>query len=254
MSSLKNWDNKTWLSSQKYIKSFNSFLLKQVKLDKNSRILDIGCGRGKILANLSLKLKLLNKPIGLDIENHKDKSKKIIFKKIDALSFISKTKITFDLILIKQTIHLLKKRQILKLLSICKKKLNSNGKIIILSLDPKKNEIPTFNLMKKKLNISLKKDKKMFDLILKNNPKIIIKRFIYQVKISKTKYLKMIDNRYISTLLNFNNNQIIDGLNEIKSKYKNILKFKDTLNPILFGAMGLIVDTGTISTNEVIIK
>ena len=229
MSSLKNWDNKTWLSSQKYIKSFNSFLLKQVKLDKNSRILDIGCGRGKILANLSLKLKLLNKPIGLDIENHKDKSKKIIFKKIDALSFISKTKITFDLILIKQTIHLLKKRQILKLLSICKKKLNSNGKIIILSLDPKKNEIPTFNLMKKKLNISLKKDKKMFDLILKNNPKIIIKRFIYQVKILKTKYLKMIDNRYISTLLNFTDNEIIYGSNEVMRKYKKILKFKDKL-------------------------
>ena len=39
----------------------------------------------------------------------------------------------------------------------------------------------------------------------------------------------MIDNRYISTLLNFNDNQIIDGLNEIKSKYKNILKFKDRL-------------------------
>ena len=229
MSSLKNWDNKTWLSSQKYIKSFNSFLLKQVKLDKNSRILDIGCGRGKILANLSLKLKLLNKPIGLDIENHKDKSKKIIFKKIDALSFISKTKITIDLILIKQTLHLLKKRQVLKLLSICKKKLNSNGKIIILSLDPKKNEIPTFNLMKKKLNISLKKDKKMFDLILKNNPKIIIKRFIYQVKISKTKYLKMVDNRYISTLLNFTDNEIIYGSNEVMRKYKKILKFKDRL-------------------------
>ena len=229
MTSLKNWDNKTWLSSHKYIHSLNSFLLKQVKLDKNSRILDIGCGRGKILGNLSLKLKLLNKPIGLDIENHKDKSKKIIFKKIDALSFIFKTKITFDLILIKQTIHLLKKGQILKLLKICRKKLNPNGKIIIMSLDPKKNEIPTFNLMKKKLNVSLKKDKKLFNLIYKNNPQIIIKKFIYQVKISKTKYLKMIDNRYISTLLNFNDNQIIDGLNEIKSKYKNILKFKDRL-------------------------
>ena len=229
MTSLKNWDNKTWLSSHKYIHSLNSFLLKQVKLDKNSRILDIGCGRGKILGNLSLKLKLLNKPIGLDIENHKDKSKKIIFKKIDALSFISKTKITFDLILIKQTIHLLKKGQILKLLKICRKKLNPNGKIIIMSLDPKKNEIPTFNLMKKKLNVSLKKDKKLFNLIYKNNPQIIIKKFIYQVKISKTKYLKMIDNRYISTLLNFSDNQIINGLNEIKSKYKNILKFKDRL-------------------------
>ena len=229
MAPLKNWDNKTWLSSQKYIYSFNSFLLKQVKLDKNSRILDVGCGRGKILANLSLKLRLSNKPIGLDIENHKDKSKKIIFKKIDALSFISKTKITFDLILIKQTLHLLKKRQILKLLSICKKKLSSNGKIIILSLDPKKNEIPTFYLMKKKLNISLKKDKKMFDLIIKNNPKIIIKKFIYQVKISKIKYLKMIDNRYISTLLNFTDKQIINGSNEVIKKYNKILKFKDKL-------------------------
>ena len=110
MAPLKNWDNKTWLSSQKYINSFNEFILKQVKLDKDSRILDIGCGRGKILGNLSNRLKLSKKPIGLDIENHKDKNKKIIFKKIDALSFVSKTKITFDLILIKQTIHLLKKK------------------------------------------------------------------------------------------------------------------------------------------------
>ena len=83
--------------------------------------------------------------------------------------------------------------------------------------------------MKKKLNISLKKDKKMFDLILKNNPKIIIKRFIYQVKILKTKYLKMIDNRYISTLLNFTDNEIIYGSNEVMRKYKKILKFKDRL-------------------------
>ena len=106
---LKNWDNKTWLSSTKYINSFNNFILKQKKLNKNSRILDIGCGRGKIISNLYNRIKLVNKPIGLDIENHKDKSKKILFKKSDGLSFVTKTKNTFDLILIKQTIHLLKK-------------------------------------------------------------------------------------------------------------------------------------------------
>lgn len=229
MGPLKNWDNKTWLSSQKYIKSFNRFILKQVKLNKNSRILDIGCGRGKILANLSNKLRLLNKPIGLDIENHKDKSKKIIFKKIDALSYVSKTKITFDLILIKQTIHLLKKKQAIKLLSICKNKLSPNGKIVILSLDPKKNEIPTFQLMNKKLNISLKKDEKLFNLILKNQNKIIIKKFVFHVQILKTKYLQMIKNRYMSTLLNFSNSQINNGINEIKKDYGNVLKFKDRL-------------------------
>ncbi|MDC0428559.1 class I SAM-dependent methyltransferase [Candidatus Pelagibacter sp.] len=229
MGPLKNWDNKTWLSSQKYIKFFNRFILKQVKLNRNSRILDIGCGRGKILENLSNKLRLLDKPVGLDIENHKDKSKKIIFKKIDALSYVSKTKITFDLILIKQTIHLLKKKQAIKLLSICKNKLNPNGKIIILSLNPNKNEIPTFQLMNKKLNISLKKDEKLFNLILKNQNKFVIKKFTFDVKILKTKYLQMIKKRYISTLLNFSNKQINEGLNEIKKDYGKVLKFKDRL-------------------------
>jgi len=229
MRSLKNWDNKTWLSSKSYIQLFNKFITKQHKLNRYSRILDIGCGRGKITGNLATKFKLINKPIGLDVENNKDKSKKIIFKKIDAITYLSKTKITFDLILIKQTIHLLKKNQILRLLSFCKNKLNSNGKIIILSLDPSKNEIPTFSLMKKKLEESLKRDKKIFKLITKTYPKIIIKNFIFKVGIIKNEYLKMIKKRYISTLLSFNDKQIKVGLNEINLKYKNELNFKDRL-------------------------
>ena len=229
MAPLKNWDNKTWLSSQRYILSFNRFILKQIKLDRNSRVLDIGCGRGKIISNLSNKLKLHNKPIGIDIENHKDKSKKIIFKKTDALSFVSKTKINFDLILIKQSIHLVKKNQINKLLLICKNKLNTNGKIIILSLDPHKNEIPAFDLMKKKLKQSLKRDKSLFQLIKKFNTNLTVKKFIFNVKISKNKYLQMIKNRYISTLLNFTEKQIQNGLNEIDKKYKKKLNFKDQL-------------------------
>ena len=108
-------------------------------------------------------------------------------------------------------------------------KLNPKGKNIILSLDPKKNEIPKFQLMNKKLKISLKKDEKLFDLILKNQNKIIIKKFVFDVKILKTKYLQMIKNRYISTLLNFTNKQLDDGLNEIKKDYGKVLKFKDRL-------------------------
>ena len=229
MKSIKNWDNKTWLSSNAYINSFNKFLIQNTKLNYESKILDIGCGRGKILENLSNKLNLINKPIGLDIENHKDRSKKMIFKKIDALTYVKKTKFTFDVILIKQTIHLLKKKQAIKLLSICKSILNPNGKIIILSLDPSKNEIPTFQLMKKKLKNSLKKDEKLFNLIFKDQNEIIIKKFVFNVQISKTKYIQMIKSRYISTLLNFTNQQLNNGLNEIKKDYGKVLKFKDRL-------------------------
>jgi 2-polyprenyl-3-methyl-5-hydroxy-6-metoxy-1,4-benzoquinol methylase len=41
-----------------YINQFNKFLLKNIKLNSNSIILDIGCGRGKILGSLNSKLKL----------------------------------------------------------------------------------------------------------------------------------------------------------------------------------------------------
>ena len=83
--------------------------------------------------------------------------------------------------------------------------------------------------MKKKLHKSLKRDKSYFDLIKKNYPKIIIKQFIFKVKISKIKYIQMIKKRYISTLLSFNEKQIADGLIEIKNKYKKELKFRDRL-------------------------
>ena len=229
MNSLKNWDNKTWLSTTKYIETFNKFLLRQLNLNQDSRILDIGCGRGKIIGTLSSRLKLKNKPIGLDIENHKDKDKKINFRNTDGISFLSETKKTFDLILIKQTIHLLKKNQIIKLLLMCKKKLSLSGKIIIFSLNPNNNELPTFKLMRKELKNSLKRDIKIFDLIIKSNPKLIIKKFSFKVKITKKKYLEMINKKYISILLNLSNKQILNGINEINYKHNKILKFNDKL-------------------------
>ena len=180
--SLKNWDNKTWLSSSSYIKSFNSFLLKQIKLNKNSQILDIGCGRGKILGSLSSKLSLKRKSIGIDIEKHKDRDKRIIFKKIDAIKYFKKNKKKFDLILIKQTIHLLRFKEIKQLLFLCNEALNPKGKIIIFSLNTNQNEIPTFSLMKKKLKNSLNRDKQIIQFILNLDFKILIKKFVFKVK------------------------------------------------------------------------
>ena len=55
MKSLRNWDNKTWLSSNKYIISFYKFLKSKVKLNKNIKVLDIGCGRANIISFLQRK-------------------------------------------------------------------------------------------------------------------------------------------------------------------------------------------------------
>ena len=217
---IKNWDNKTWLSSQSYIQSFNNFLIKNIKINPNSKILDIGCGRGKILGSLSSKLKLKEKPLGIDIVSHKDRDKRINFKRINVLNFSLRKDQKFDLILIKQTIHLLK---------FLKKSLNPKGKILIFTLDTSKNEIPTFKLMKHKLNKSLKRDKKILKIITKLYPHRIKKKFIFNVKIGKKKYLDMIKNKYISTLIPLSKKQIIQGTQEIELKYNNELRFKDKL-------------------------
>ena len=229
MLEIKNWDNKTWISSRKYIKSFNNFVLKQKKLNKSSKILDIGCGRGKIIGTLSSRLRLKNKPLGIDITSHKDKDKRIKFRKIDALSFFSTNKIKFDLILIKQTIHLLNLNEIKKLLNLLKKNLSPNGRIFIFTLETDNNKLPTFRLMKTRLMKSLKRDKKILKIITRLYPYRIKKKFIYKVEIIKKNYLKMIQNRYISTLLSLPKKEILKGVEEINFKYKNNIKFNDKL-------------------------
>ena len=227
---IKNWDNKTWLSSNDYIRSFNKFLFKNIKLNPNSEILDIGCGRGKILGTIKSSLKLKNKPTGIDIINHKDKDKRINFKKSDATSFFLTSKKKFDLILIKQTIHLLTFKKIKRLLFLCKKNLKNNGKIFILTLDGKRNELPTFRKMKLRLNKSLKRDNEVLKLITRLYPKRKRKNFIYKVKINKKKYLTMIENKYISILLPLSKNEILEGIEEINYKYKNYIQFRDKLD------------------------
>ena len=226
---IKNWDNKTWLSSQKYINSFNRFLIKNFNLNSHSKILDIGCGRGKILGALNSKLKLKIKPLGIDIINHKNRDKRINFKRIDALNYSSTDNQKFDLILIKQTIHLMKLSEIKRLLRLLKKKLNSKGKILIFTLETNKNEIPTFKLMKNKLEQSLKRDKEILKIITKLYPYRKKKKFFFDVKVQKKEYLKMIKSRYISILLTFSNKQLDFGAQEIELKYKDILRFKDKL-------------------------
>ena len=229
MQPLKNWDNKTWLSSNIYINHFSSFLLKKKKLNKKSRILDIGCGRGKIFGSLYRKLKLTHKPIGIDTVAHKDVDRSIDFKNEDVFKFFKHNQSKFDLIMIKQTLHFFNKEKRLKLIKTCKNNLKKNGVLLIFSLNTLNNEIPCFKIMKQKLNLGLKRDSKMLKSACKilNNNKI--DKFKFKVSITKKKYIQMLKQKYISCLINLSKVQINKGINEIKNTYPNNILFKDIL-------------------------
>ena len=233
MKKLKNWDNKTWLSSKSYISQFNKFLKRKSNLNKNSKILDIGCGRANIISALQQKYKFRNKPIGIDIVGNKGVKKNIIFKRVEALKYLEKHE-KYDLILIKQTIHFFSKKNLNHLLNLAKKRLNTKGKILIFSLKTKNNKIPCFKKMRKNLEKSLKRDEVLFKIIKKNLKRISYLNFNFKVNISKQKYVRMIRERYISCLLNMSNKEIKSGISEIKSKYKNQIKFTDTLKCISY--------------------
>ena len=97
------------------------------------------------------------------------------------------------------------------------------------NLETSKNEIPAFSLMLKKLKLSLERDKKIIRFISKNYRKIKKTRFLFKVKLSRNKYIKMIKNRYISTLLGLSPSEISKGINEINRKYQKLLIFNDKL-------------------------
>ena len=234
MKQLKNWDNKTWLSSNKYISSFYKFLKKKIKINKKTSILDIGCGKANIISFLQKKYAFQNKPIGIDIVKSKNTKKNIIFKKTDAIKYLKKTDQKFDLILIKQTIHFFSKNKLDSLLNLAKKKLNDKGQVLIFSLKTKNSQIPTFRLMKIKLNRSLKKDEILIKLIKKNLKKFSCSTFKNKVIVKKSDYIKMLRNRFISCLINVSKKEIIKGIREIDNNYRNFIKFEDVLECIIY--------------------
>ena len=199
-----------------------------------SEILDIGCGRGKIFGSLSRKLKLINKPIGIDPVIHKDVDESIDFRSEDVLKFFKLCQKKFDLIMIKQTLHFLNKDKRTKLIKICKKNLKKNGVLIIFSLITENNEIPCFKLMKQKLNRGLKRDAGMLTTTSKLLNDYQIDIFKFKVSMTKDKYIKMLKQRYISCLVNLNKDQISNGINEIKKLFSKKINFIDKLISIKY--------------------
>ena len=234
MKNLKNWDNNTWLSSVKYTESIIHFLEKKINFSKEIKILDIGCGRGKIISALSKKYQMKHLPQGIDIVNHKDIAKKIKFTKINALKYLDKTNKKFDLILFKQSIHFFKLKEIKKILKFSKNKLNPKGKIIIFTLYSKKNYWPLFKNFKTKLIESLKKDEKILNVIKSSCKKYKINYFNFKVRITKDSYIQMIKNKFTSCLLNFSFSELKTGIDEIKEKYGKKLSFTDKLICIIY--------------------
>ena len=229
-----NWDRSSWLSSKEYFAKLSNQLIKSLDLHEEIKILDVGCGRGYLLRSLANKANLINIPFGVEPVKHEGSIPhhiKIINSSIN--SFLDNNNIKFDVVILKQVLHLLNRNEREYFYYKVKKHLNDNAKIVFIHMNDQ-TEIPQFPIMKNRLKKSLNSHQCLLDELIKNFKLLKIDNFNYDVNISSKEYLEMIRNRYISVILDLNEEEIEKGIEFIKKHYPNQLSFKDTLTIQVF--------------------
>lgn len=229
-----NWDRSSWLSSKEYFAKLSNQLIKSLDLHEEIKILDVGCGRGYLLRSLANKANLINIPFGVEPVKHEGPIPhhiKIINSSIN--SFLDNNNIKFDVVILKQVLHLLNQNEREYFYYKVKKHLNDNAKIVFIHMNDQ-TEIPQFPIMKNRLKKSLNSHQCLLDELIKNFKLLKIDNFNYDVNISSKEYLEMIRNRYISVILDLNEEEIEKGIEFIKKHYPNQLSFKDTLTIQVF--------------------
>ena len=229
-----NWDKSSWLSSKEYFAKLSNQLIKSLDLHEEIKILDVGCGRGYLLRSLANKANLINIPFGVEPVKHEGPIPhhiKIINSSIN--SFLDNNNIKFDVVILKQVLHLLNRNEREYFYYKVKKHLNDNAKIVFIHMNDQ-TEIPQFPIMKNRLKKSLNSHQYLSEELIKNFKLLKIDNFNYNVNISSKEYLEMIRNKYISVILDLNEEEIEKGIEFIKKHYPNQLSFKDTLTIQVF--------------------
>ena len=224
-----NWDKSSWLSSKEYFEELSYHLIEFLEISKEKNILDVGCGRGYLLESLAKKVNFIHKPVGVEPVNHED----TISPRIEIINssinfFLQKNNSKFDLVILKQVLHLLNSNEREYFYSELKKNLNNNGQIVFIHMNDQ-TEIPQFPLMRNKLKLSIDGHNLLLAELNKNFKLLKTQNFTYHVKISLEEYLTMITNRYMTVLLDFNEEEIKEGIAFIKQNYPIRLSFQDTL-------------------------
>ena len=142
-----NWDKSSWLSSKEYFEELSNHLIEFLEISKEKNILDVGCGRGYLLESLANKVNFIHKPVGVEPVKHEDTiSPRIEIINSSINSFLQKNKSKFDLVILKQVLHLLNSNEREYFYPELKKQLNNNGQIVFIHMNDQ-TEIPQFPLM-----------------------------------------------------------------------------------------------------------
>ncbi|MDJ0661056.1 MAG: class I SAM-dependent methyltransferase [Crocosphaera sp.] len=218
-----------WDTSAEFIEFLTKKIIEHLQLKSTDILVDLGCGTGIYSKAIRSQINLDNKIFCVDpsdkmLEKISDNNHYQIVVK-DAVAFANEPG-KYDKVLIKEMIHHIDDKG--KLLQGLFNRLNEQGILLIILLPP----TIEYPLFKQALSVYESVQPHYNDLVNlceKVGFKTTVEFIDYTVSIPKKQYFNMVKNRYMSLLSRFNDEEIEQGLIEMREKYANVsnLEFCD---------------------------
>ncbi|MGK7937824.1 MAG: methyltransferase domain-containing protein [Xenococcaceae cyanobacterium] len=214
----QNYDD-LWTYSPDFIKFIAKNIIEQLNLQFTDKLADLGCGTGLFAKEISHQIKL-QYPI-VCVDSSPEMLEQIPLndtyqpREMEAMDFASQGDI-FDKIFIKEMIHHISDKP--KLIANLFNRLNPGG-ILLLILLPPTIEYPLFESAKKSYEELQPHYRELEDIFEPVGFQTEVSFVKYPLSLDKDKYFKMVENRYMSLLSMFNDEEISQGIKEMKEKY-----------------------------------
>jgi len=231
-----NWDDESWISSDDYIDYTVRLLIEELSVHSESRLLDVGCGRGKISAALALQTDLSLPIDAIDVSDsilEAPTTDKVNFLQTDVLTFLrSKKDRLYDGVIMKQMFHLLPIEIRQDVLIEVNASLKKDGRAVILAM-PSCSSLPMFKKGAEIFSQEVFPLDSVLALAKQCGFKTHVSAFNYEVNICKRDYFDLLINRFMSNLRSLSDQDIQTGIEELDGIYSDEwLNFFDRLDVI----------------------
>jgi len=218
-----------WFYSEGFVKFIAGKMIEHLHLNITDILVDLGCGTGIYAQEINNQIQLHNAIICVDFS---DKMLEQILNhskyeciRMDAIEFAALPR-TYNKILIKELIHHIDQKEFL--LSSLFEKMAAGGILLLILLPPKIN-YPLFSKALRKYEEGQPHYNNLTKILEKIGFNVAVDFVEYPLAIPKSKYFQMVQNRYMSLLSSFDDNELALGLAEMEQQYaqQSVLKFTD---------------------------
>lgn len=224
-----------WFYSEDFVNHISEQVIDLLFLKSSDFLVDLGCGSGIYSENINKKVNFSYPVVGVDpsrgMVDEVKKKNGILAVNDDAMGFTNRS-LSFDKVLIKEVIHHVEKNKWNKIFRNIHDNLSSDGRLLLLMLPPKI-EYPLFDKAIKKYE----QNQPHFEEVAQEYRNVgfdTTTTFVsHELNIKKDRYMSMVESRYMSLLSDFNEEELKEGIEEIREKHGEVLTFEDKFAAVL---------------------